>query len=172
MATRRESRIAYTHASRWPGRTAASCSRWRARRRPSRRARRQPRHAGAPKPNTNVTHLPEQLYCPSCRSDCIHHDGVDVFERSEDARYGTRVRVRGVDLPLAQRAPPPRAAEVTVDATLDGNPSSRRQGVTIRFWCEQCSQRSVLTIAQHKGSTLIEHKLEMLHEPKSSSPGQ
>ena len=54
----------------------------------------------------------------------------------------------------------PRAAEVSIDALLEGNPSGRRQGVTIRFWCEGCAQRSVLTIAQHKGATLLEQKRE------------
>jgi hypothetical protein len=110
-----------------------------------------------------MPYLPETLRCPSCGSECIHHDSVNVFERTEDAHYGTRVRVHGVDVPTRARQSPhslPRAAEVSIDCVLDGNPSDRRQGVTIRFWCEQCTQRSVLTVAQHKGLTLIEHKCE------------
>jgi hypothetical protein len=65
--------------------------------------------------------LPEQLHCPNCGSDCIHHDGVDIFERQEDAYTGTRVRVRGVDVPTHERQSPhqlPRAAEVSIDVGL------------------------------------------------------
>jgi hypothetical protein len=36
------------------------------------------------------------------------------------------------------------------------NPSSRRGGIAIRFWCEGCPFISELTLAQHKGSTEVE----------------
>jgi hypothetical protein len=36
-----------------------------------------------------------------------------------------------------------------------GNPSSRRNGVVIRFWCEDCDVISELTLEQHKGNTLL-----------------
>jgi hypothetical protein len=36
------------------------------------------------------------------------------------------------------------------------NPSLRRHGLAIAFACEICAGRSELTIAQHKGATLIE----------------
>lgn len=35
------------------------------------------------------------------------------------------------------------------------NPSSRRHGVTVRFGCEHCRGLSQLSIAQHKGSSII-----------------
>jgi hypothetical protein len=34
-----------------------------------------------------------------------------------------------------------------------GNPSSRRGGVAIRFWCEGCDSAPELTLEQHKGET-------------------
>ena len=48
------------------------------------------------------------------------------------------------------------AAASSIDTDLKGNPSARRDGLAIRFWCESCDARPVLTIAQHKGSTLVE----------------
>jgi hypothetical protein len=40
-----------------------------------------------------------------------------------------------------------------------GNPSGRRDGLSIKFWCEGCKGVDEdileLTISQHKGSTLL-----------------
>lgn len=96
------------------------------------------------------------LKCP-CGSDLVHHDSVEVFERTEDADAGVRVRVSGVDVGWRNEKPPDRCpAAVRVDTSLDGNPSARRQGIAIHFWCEECRGRFVLTIAQHKGMTLLD----------------
>jgi hypothetical protein len=35
-------------------------------------------------------------------------------------------------------------------------PSSRRDAVGIRFWCENCSDRYELAVIQHKGTTFLE----------------
>ena len=40
-----------------------------------------------------------------------------------------------------------------VSNSNSGNPSSRRNGITITFGCELCGKTSVLGIAQHKGAT-------------------
>ena len=86
------------------------------------------------------------LMCPSCRggSNNLHHTTVHVFalDREEDSP-GTHVEVsvRG---------------EVKVDRKMAGNPSSRRHGLTIDFWCENCLDINRLQIAQHKGITTIE----------------
>jgi hypothetical protein len=87
------------------------------------------------------------LCCPSCGSDYLHHGDVTIFERVED---------------------PPGARVTTVSASGcltrmtdgKGNPSSRRDGLTIQFWCEGCSSRPVLRIAQHKGSTFLDWEVE------------
>lgn len=91
------------------------------------------------------------LECPSCGDSWLHQDSVDVFVRSEeDSNTGQHVTVDykdGVDL----------ATDV---GSNDGNPSGRRSGITISFWCEMCdgfdgkeeTSDAVLAIAQHKGT--------------------
>jgi hypothetical protein len=76
------------------------------------------------------------LLCPNCGGGCTHHTVVDVYSRGEDAE-ATRTRV-GDD----EMAP-------------IGNPSSRRSGLNIGFYCENCPQRFWLCIQQHKGSTYV-----------------
>lgn len=84
------------------------------------------------------------LLCPNCNDGYLHHVRVEVFERSEDQETGLHVVVDG--------------GEITVDKNLEGNPSSRRHGLSIFFECENCSAESVLTVAQHKGNTFVENK--------------
>lgn len=83
-----------------------------------------------------------ELACPGCGSNMLHQDRVEVFERGEDDKLGVHVVVEGL--------------RAIIDTDLKGNPSARRDGLAIRFWCESCDARPVLTIAQHKGSTLVE----------------
>lgn len=81
------------------------------------------------------------LVCPSCGFHCLHHDKVEVFERNEDEKKGLHVFIEnGVS---------------STDTDLSGNPSSRRNGLAIRFWCEGCKARPILSIEQHKGSTYV-----------------
>jgi hypothetical protein len=82
------------------------------------------------------------LKCPNCESSYLHQDRVEVFDRLDDRAYGVHVVVDG------QKA--------TVDAEMTGNPSADRQGLTIRFWCEECDAKPVLIIAQHEGRTFVE----------------
>ncbi len=95
------------------------------------------------------------LHCPACKGIALHHDQVDVYEREQDATRGIHARIRGVDNDRRQELAR-RTAEVTISTKLEGNPSERRQGIGIGFWCEECDCRSILTIAQHKGRTLVE----------------
>jgi hypothetical protein len=40
--------------------------------------------------------------------------------------------------------------------TLDENPSSRRNGLRVKFYCEQCEKDlPMMLISQHKGQTFI-----------------
>lgn len=84
------------------------------------------------------------LRCPCCGSEYLHHAKVTVFDRGEDADAVARTEVLG--------------AQVTIrplDQCQD-NPSSRRGGVTIDFWCEGCGSSPItLTLGQHKGMTEI-----------------
>ena len=84
------------------------------------------------------------LLCPACGFNHLHHEKVDVFERTEDETSCLHVSVSD--------------AKVTIDKDLEGNPSSRRHGMTIQFWCEECSAKPVLSILQHKGQTFIDFK--------------
>ena len=86
--------------------------------------------------------LKSLLCCPGCGEDYLHHRTIKVFERSEDAKTGIHVVIKGEN--------------VAVDTDLAGNPSSRRTGLLIEFYCENCLAIPVLSIEQHKGSTFIE----------------
>lgn len=85
-----------------------------------------------------------QLQCPGCGEITLHHDKVDVFERGEDEKNGVHVLVSN--------------GKAEFDIALDGNPSDRRNGLTVRFWCESCDAKPVLSISQHKGLTLVDFK--------------
>jgi len=98
------------------------------------------------KPNTRQSFLQyavefiagdnEVLKCPSCGTDegYLHHHGVTVYDRHEDGPVTV----------------------TTVNGGAAGeNPSSRRDGIAIRFTCELCPAELELTIAQHKGRTYL-----------------
>lgn len=102
-------------------------------------------------------HQPRVLFhCPACGSTNVHQDRVEVFERREDADHGLHVTVLHHDRDdRAVESRDDREGTYRVDTSLQGNPSGRRHGVRIEFWCEQCPTRSLLTIAQHKGETRL-----------------
>lgn len=83
-----------------------------------------------------------ELLCPNCNSNYLHHDRVEIFDRSEDATSGLHVTIA--------------EGKATIDSSLSGNPSTRRHGLTVHFWCEECKATPLLTIAQHKGNTIVD----------------
>jgi len=90
-----------------------------------------------------VTIEDKALCCPSCGERYLHHDKVEVFERDrEDADTGISVSVS--------------KKKAKIGRSQGGNPSSRRDGIGIRFWCETCKAIPTLAIYQHKGNTVIE----------------
>ena len=95
---------------------------------------------------TDVSNVEEQaLKCPECDETWLHQTGVEVFRRdSEDDEKGLHVDVDG---------------SVSIDRSMEGNPSRRRHGIRIKFLCEQChgdsSARHVLHIEQHKGQEFV-----------------
>jgi hypothetical protein len=91
-----------------------------------------------------------ELVCPQCGEDTLHHDTVTVYARGEDAGTVVRTVIDPEGRP---------AVDVVRDSQTD-NPSRRRHGLAIRFWCEVCGDFGTgggveLTFAQHKGATQV-----------------
>lgn len=89
------------------------------------------------------------LQCPTCRNDYLHQGNVTVYERSEDASWTTVIAQDGENV-VTTKFP----------SGDTHNPSSRRHGLTVQFWCENCGGEDGtplhLAIYQHKGSTYLE----------------
>lgn len=79
------------------------------------------------------------LECPGCGYENLHQSGVEVFDRSDELH--TTVEYDD---------------GITVDDSMEDNPSSRRDGIKICFWCEHCAGSPAnptfeLNIVQYKG---------------------
>lgn len=95
------------------------------------------------------------LICPHCGKSSyhgggfLHHLRIEIFSRTEDANDVRIIAVKKVE----------EDAQITLVGTipnnLSANPSSRRGGICIHFWCDCCGGVAVLNIAQHKGETLL-----------------
>ena len=87
------------------------------------------------------------LICPRCGGSYLHHIGADFYERGEDQPQEVVISViHG------------QTTTKIESAASTSNPSSRRNGMAIRFACEFCSDEHgllELTIAQHKGMSEI-----------------
>jgi hypothetical protein len=104
------------------------------------------------------------LACPGCGGDFLRQGKVTVYNREkEDSETGAAVTISTSEFkgPPSSEGRPPITREKTVVmmsqevGATDGNPSDRRQGLTIAFTCEQgCTAN--LTVIQHKGNTVIE----------------
>ena len=81
------------------------------------------------------------ILCPSCDGLYLHHESVEIFNRSEDSNDGIHVLVS--------------EHEVKTDRNLKGNPSYRRNGLIVYFSCEECSATIKMKLYQHKGNTII-----------------
>jgi hypothetical protein len=90
----------------------------------------------------------DTLLCPYCGNEYLHHSKITAYDRSEDA---TAVTVSEIERGVVTRT------AVLSDAAR--NPSSRRDGIAIEFWCENCHGRSELTIAQHKRCSLCDWRV-------------
>ena len=84
----------------------------------------------------------EALCCNDCGFNYLHQYKVEVFDRQEDEKTGTHSITT--------------SGGVHVDHNMEGNPSSRRDGIRVFFNCEGCDKKQVLSIVQHKGMTYIE----------------
>jgi hypothetical protein len=96
------------------------------------------------------------LKCPKCDNDYLHHTNVMVFNCGEDAEKAhlTSVLEDGAEAIVT-------VAKVNNNTSL--NPSPRRHGLLIDFWCETCGgagpdkepETITLAIFQHKGCTYM-----------------
>jgi hypothetical protein len=84
------------------------------------------------------------LLCPRCNEAYLHHRTVRVYDRGENEDLTTVTAVN--DGLVASHLYPSKGLP---------NPSARRDGIAINFECEICSGGITLTLAQHKGHTLI-----------------
>jgi len=82
-----------------------------------------------------------RLTCPNCTGQDLHQYKIEIFNRGEDKKFGEHILVDGLD--------------VIIDDNLKGNPSKRRQGLKVYFYCECCDYEIALNIYQHKGSTYL-----------------
>ena len=98
----------------------------------------------------NHDHPSGVLQCRVCRDGYTYQSTVEVFSCDED---GGGVRASIGD------------GVVTVNSYMKNNPSPRRQGIRIYFYCESCHADShkgeipppyELLIYQHKGQTCYE----------------
>jgi hypothetical protein len=106
------------------------------------------------------------LLCPCCGEECaLHHYSVSIFDRREDAEYVTKTQVVSLHdhdgIPKLDYDPETGNSLVIsrIKSEGSGNPSARRHGLIIHFYCEHCGDGIDLTLSQHKGSTLLEWRL-------------
>tara|TARA_R100001244_G_C5162413_1_gene131116 strand:+ start:95 stop:421 length:327 start_codon:yes stop_codon:yes gene_type:complete len=81
--------------------------------------------------------------CPYCRGNNLHQDKVAVWFGGEMSPFND------IQVVVDQEG-------ISEGTSQEGNPSSRRDGLLIRFWCETCDNIPSLSISQHKGSTFIQ----------------
>ena len=94
------------------------------------------------------------LTCPKCRDWYLHHGTVTIFDRGREDGPTTAIEVSGTSVKFHH--PPEKY-----------NPSSRRDGLAIEFWCESCGYTRELTIAQHKGITVFDWRDRDGEAPRS-----
>jgi hypothetical protein len=94
----------------------------------------------------NCIGLGDDLICPKCGCNNLHHRMVDVYFRPEDAEHGIHTHVG--------------YGGAKTDMDVSGNPSARRSGLFITFECEQCEGDKMLDIYQHKGTTYLEWRYD------------
>lgn len=101
------------------------------------------------------------LLCPRCDSELLHHCAVEVYERCEEDTTTTITKSEGATF----------SRDVVWSTEAKGNPSERRNGIVISFFCENCTSwadhetdRIELTGAQHEGTTQLAWRFRPLAE--------
>ncbi len=99
------------------------------------------------------TNSDNELLCPSCGCQFLHHERVEIFDRGEDEAQGLHVTVTD--------------GKLETDLNLKGNPSKRRHGMAIEFRCELCAHVMRLSLEQHKGNTKVSfYKTDLLSKER------
>lgn len=97
------------------------------------------------------------LICPNCGENYLHHSALTVYNRAEDAP-ATRVTHLGTSMDgFTGELNDTLTSALVISGDCD-NPSPRRHGLQIRFYCETCSAEPTLNLYQHKGFTGLEWK--------------
>lgn len=96
------------------------------------------------------------LCCPRCGFQHLQHGVVTVYDRHEDAEHTTKITNRCSDTGFKE--PHSRTVIETERSSESRNPSSRRHGLAISFFCERCHGTSELTVAQDRGCTILAWK--------------
>ena len=85
----------------------------------------------------------DTLLCPNCGFDYTHEISMDCWFRfSEESNDCNHTHVD--------------SENAFVDGDISGNPSDRRNGFTMVYYCENCNAISQLEIAQHKGMIFLD----------------
>ena len=97
-----------------------------------------------------------ELLCPSCGGEYLHHYRIEVSDRGEDDDSVLFTSITTGTVPVGEK-PPQFPVSVGPKSNPDSrNPSARRQGLRVIFWCEGCAADLQLMISQHKGNTFVE----------------
>ena len=93
----------------------------------------------------NDIHGSSHVKCIHCECKLLHQFKVEVFFRKEDNINGLHAIIdeSGIEKNIKKN-------------NQVYNPSSRRNGIIIHFYCEHCKKVSLLHIVQHKGCTYID----------------
>lgn len=91
----------------------------------------------------NQAYSLDPLLCPACGNEYLHHEAALVCNRREDASTTEFFEV-STDGEVSKYLGP-----------SEDNPSERRDAIQIRFSCEHCPHKSVLSVMQHKGFTYL-----------------
>ena len=85
------------------------------------------------------------LMCPHCGEIFLHQYKTEIFDCDEDDKEGLHITTD-------------RNLRIDISKNLFDNPSPRRDGLRIHFYCEICKASSALEIYQHKGQTFVKLK--------------
>ena len=106
----------------------------------------------------NVDH--SIMSCARCNSDYLHQYKIEVFARQEDQEKYTSYTVYNGEPHPDTSSQERKCLGLVVDQDKPQplNPSDRRQGVNMHFWCELCGHITKLSIGQHKGCEYLEYR--------------
>jgi hypothetical protein len=107
-----------------------------------------------------------EIACPKCGGSYLHHSLITAFWREgEDAHHGLRVQS---GRPGETRQSDDIETSAMTATAMAANPSSRRDGLEIRFWCENCNALPRLLLSQHKGNTELQWATPIEVSPKET----